>query len=150
MQEMRNSQLVLDPTSHVDSKNLKARSSPCLAVNTPLATAIKSPTPVADKNLVASRRSTCRHDRTRAKMVTPTYTVVLLQIAIMLEPRAKPASPPVFNHKTRAKASLSQPSRSVHVRTCRHRGWKRNLIASACRCIAKAHLPLDHNIQCCK
>ena len=31
MQEMRISQLVLDPTSHVDSKNLEARSSPCLA-----------------------------------------------------------------------------------------------------------------------
>ena len=28
MQEMRISQLVLDPTSHVDSKNTKARSSP--------------------------------------------------------------------------------------------------------------------------
>ena len=33
-------------------------------------------------------------------MVTPTFTDVLLQIAIMLESRAKPASPPVFNHKT--------------------------------------------------
>ena len=28
MQEMRISQLVLDPTSHLDSKNLNARSSP--------------------------------------------------------------------------------------------------------------------------
>ena len=27
------------------------------------------------------------------KMVTPTYTVALLQLAIMLDPRAKPASP---------------------------------------------------------
>ena len=44
MQEKRISQLALDPTSHVDSKNLKARSSPwcgesqssfSLAVNTP-------------------------------------------------------------------------------------------------------------------
>ena len=65
MQEMRISQLVLDPTSHADSKNLKAvvgkhkaRSSSVLPVNTPLGTAIKSPTPVADKKLVASRRST--------------------------------------------------------------------------------------------
>ena len=33
-------------------------------------------------------------------MVTPTFTDVLLQIAIMLESRAKQASPPVFNHKT--------------------------------------------------
>ena len=52
-------------------------------------------------------------------MVTPTYTDVLLQIAIMLEPRAKPASAPVFNQKTRGKASLIQLSRSVHVRTYR-------------------------------
>ena len=29
----------------------------------------------------------------QAKMVTPTYTVVLLQFAIMLDPRVKPASP---------------------------------------------------------
>ena len=53
MQEMRISLLVLDPTSDADSKNLKAGSSTCLAVNTALATAIKCPTP-----LVASRRST--------------------------------------------------------------------------------------------
>ena len=64
MQEMRISQLVLDPTSHADSKNLKAvlgetQSSffICLAVNMPLRTAIKSPTPIADKKLVASRRT---------------------------------------------------------------------------------------------
>ena len=85
----------------------------CAQTNVALATAIKSPTQVADKNLVVSRRSTRRQDRTRAKMVTPTYTVVLLQIAIMLKPRAKPESPPVFNHKTRANAS----AQSIRTRT---------------------------------
>ena len=57
----------------------------------PLATAIKSPTPVADKNLAASKPTDTPTGPHKAKMVTPTYTVVLLQVAIMLEPRAKPA-----------------------------------------------------------
>ena len=67
MQEMRISQLVLDPT--FESRQQEPQSCCgetqssffiCLAVNTPLRTAIKSPTPVADKKLVASRRSTLR------------------------------------------------------------------------------------------
>ena len=72
LQEMRISQLVLDPTSHVDSKNLKAGSSPCLAVNTPLTTAIKCPTP-----LVVSRRTTQRQEAQGKD--ADTYAVVLLQ-----------------------------------------------------------------------
>ena len=77
----------------------------CEQRNVPLATAIRCPTPVADKNLVASKPTNTPTRPHKAKMVTTTYTVVLLQLAILLDPRAKPASPPVFNHKTRAKAS---------------------------------------------
>ena len=77
-----------------------------------LATAVQSPTQVAGKNQLASDGDanvhSCVEQRNellatviicpttrphKAKMVTPTYTVVLLQIAILLEPRAKPASP---------------------------------------------------------
>ena len=67
-----------------------------------LATAIICPTPVADKNPVASKPT---NTPTRPHKVTPTYTVVLLELAILLDPKAKPASPPVFNHKRRAKAA---------------------------------------------
>ena len=80
----------------------------CAQRNVALATTIKGPTPVADKNLVVSGRSTHRHDRTRVKMVTPTYTEVLLQIAIILESRAKPASLLVFNQKRRVGQSRRQ------------------------------------------
>ena len=41
-------------------------------------------------------------------METPTYTEVLLQIAVMLESKAKPASPLVFNLKTRVGQSRRQ------------------------------------------
>ena len=64
-----------------------------------LATAIIRPTPVADKNPVASKPTNTPTRPQKAKMVTPTYTVVLLELAILLDPKAKPASPPVFNHK---------------------------------------------------
>ena len=80
----------------------------CAQRNVALATTIKGRTPVADKNLVVSGRSTHRHDRTRVKMVTPTYTEVLLQIAIILESIAKPASPLVFNQKRRVGQSRRQ------------------------------------------
>ena len=43
-------------------------------------------TPVADSNLVASKPTNTLTGPHKAKMVTTTYTVVLLQIAIMLEP----------------------------------------------------------------
>ena len=58
----------------------------------PLATAMKSPTPVADKNLAASKPTDTPTGPHKAMMVTPTYTVVLLQVAVMVEPRAKPAN----------------------------------------------------------
>ena len=52
---------------------------------------LRSPTPVADKSLVASTQSIdAVQDNNEAKMVTPTHTVVSLQIAILLDPRAKP------------------------------------------------------------
>ena len=63
------------------SRNTTHRNSTC----SEQATAINSPTSVAEKNLEASSRSTRRH---KAKMVTPTYTVVWLQRAIMLDSRA--------------------------------------------------------------
>ena len=47
------------------------------------ATANKSPTPLADKNLAASKPTNTPTGSTGAKMVTPMYTDVLLQIAIM-------------------------------------------------------------------
>ena len=58
-----------------------------------LATAIKSPTPMADKNLLVSRQSTRRHDRTRAKMVTPTYTDSLLTWCTVLFADANAVEP---------------------------------------------------------
>ena len=64
-----------------------------------LATAIICPTPVADKNPAASKPTNTPTRPHKDKMVTPTCTVVLLELAILLDPKAKPASPPVFNHK---------------------------------------------------
>ena len=57
MQEMRISQLVLDPTSHADSKNLTS----CCG-ETQSSFFICLATPVAEKKLVASRRSTRRQE----------------------------------------------------------------------------------------
>ena len=51
--------------------------------NVPLATAIKSPTPVADKNLVALKPTNTPTEPHKAKMETPTYTVVLLQMPLV-------------------------------------------------------------------
>ena len=61
--------------------------------NVPLATAIQTPTPVADKNRVASKPTNTPTGPHKANMVTQTYTNLLLQLAIRLDPRAKPASP---------------------------------------------------------
>ena len=55
-----------------------------------LATAVNSTTPVADKNLVASEPTNMSTGLHEAKMVTPRYTVVLLQFAIMLRSQEAP------------------------------------------------------------
>ena len=124
MQEMRISQLVLDPTSNVDSKNLKARSSPgvgnlkarsspCLAVNTPLPTAIKSPTPVAEKKLVASRRSTRRQEAQGKDGDTNVHSRVAA-ISYLVGPQSETSKPACLQPQDKSEGVGNQETGATH------------------------------------